>query len=526
MTLRRTRRTRLRGVTGAAIGLALIATAGCSATGDGTEPSSPGRNGGQLPSSLTGQRLHWGACPAPDPSQGGGSAPDGSWQCSTLTVPLDYAKPEGETIGIALIRARAAEGSRRLGSLIFNFGGPGGSGVVGLPESADRFDKLRARYDLVSFDPRGVGRSEGITCLGDADLDRYYATDFTPDDAAERARADAAEKEYIDACRKKSSSILPHVDTESVARDVDLMREVLGDSRTAFFGFSYGTQLGAVYAHLFPDRVGRFVLDGAVDPTQDRVQSALAQTKGFQLALDNYMKDCARRVEQCPTGRGGSEGNGILAALLEELEEKPLPTAEGRVLTAGLAHAGIASALYTEEAWEYLTEGLRQALSEQRGDILLALADIHLERGEDGRYSSLHASHRSVTCADFAERPGKEDVARLLPEFRKASPVFGEYAAWGLTGCSGWPVAGKSLKPEVAAPGAAPVLVIGVTGDPATPYAGARNLARALGDSVGVDVSLAGEGHGAYFAGSHCLTGLVDDYLLNGEVPERGTACA
>ncbi|MFI1169794.1 alpha/beta hydrolase [Streptomyces sp. NPDC020801] len=517
---------RLRNLTCAAISLALLGLPACGAPGPhGSRTDAHATTQPPLPATLTKQKVHWHPCAAPDRSEGQGAAPGSAWECASLRVPLDYAEPAGETIKLALIRTRAERTDKRLGSLIFNFGGPGASGVATLPEYSGELFRLRSRYDLVSFDPRGVGLSRGVTCLNGADLDDYFALDPTPDTPAERDLLRKADREYVAACRKNSGKVLPHLDTESAARDIDLLRQVLGDKKTSYFGVSYGTQLGAVYAHLFPHKVGKLVLDAAVDPGLSPVQSDLQQTRGFQLALEHYMKNCARQTAGCPTGRGGQEGTDRITSLLRRLDAHPLPTAGDRRLTTHLAELGVAAALYASDGWSALTKGLSQAMDDHQGDILLALADLYLGRDSQGHYSTEQASHTAISCADTSERISDRRAAQLLPQFLNASPVFGPGAAARLTECSGWPVRGKSAHPNVRAVGAGPILVIGQTGDPATPFAGARNLARALGDGVGVDIAVEGEGHGAYFSDNVCLTGLVDNYLLHQVVPPRGTQC-
>ncbi|GHF68527.1 peptidase [Streptomyces mashuensis] len=514
-----------------ACALLLTATAcsGKDAARTGTGSGSP-RSGDTIstagpepaPSDLATQKLDWKTCPPPNSSEdsGAGRPPGKDWECATLRAPLDYAHPHGGTIGIAMIRARATDQSHRIGSLLFNFGGPGGSGVTTLPSFADDYRTLRTRYDLVSFDPRGVGRSDGVTCLDDKQLDAYYAADAAPaTPAAAKALLDRIHQ-YNNGCRQRSGKILPYVGTANAARDMDLMRQVLGDDKLHYFGISYGTELGGVYAHLFPKNVGRGVLDGVVDPTTDPVRSALAQAAGFQLALGNYMTACTRTHDNCPTEQQ-------ITALLDRLDKKPIPTGDpaGRTLTKSLATTGIAQSLYSKDFWDYLTEGVEDAENGD-GKILLALADSMNGRGPDGRYSSLQASLAAVTCADFAQRYGPEDVEAKRAEFRKASPVFGDFMAWSLLQCSGWPVKGEWQTPDVSAKGAAPVLVVGNTGDPATPYEGARRMAQELGPGVGVEMTYRGEGHGAYDSGNACVKKAVDAYLMEGTVPGRGTVCS
>ncbi|MFI9205159.1 alpha/beta hydrolase [Streptomyces sp. NPDC053048] len=503
----------------AALAIVLTATA-CGGDGQksdaGGKSATDDRNGAAA-------KLRWSACSAPTAAQGGGKAPGKGWECAKLPVPLDHAKPDGEKIELALIRARATQKSDRIGSLVFNFGGPGGSGVATLPGLADTYTTLRARYDLVSFDPRGVGESAGVWCQSDKELDESLQIDGTPDDDAELRTTLASNKAYIDACAKNSSKVLPHVDTISAAKDMDRIRAALGEEKLHYFGISYGTELGGVYAHLFPGKVGRTVLDAVVDPTQDPVQGNLGQTKGFQLALDNYLKGCASKGTGA-TG-GGCPTQEQITTLLKNLDAKPLPTAQGRKLTQDEAVNGIAAALYSEESWKYLTAGLQEAIGKGTGNTLLLLFDSLSGRSPDGRYSNLQAANRAISCADAQQRYTVEDVRRRLPEFRAASPVFGESAAWSLLSCTDWPVAGKWKNPEVSAPGAAPILVVGNAGDPATPVAGAERMAERLGKGVGVRLTVQGEGHGTYGV-NECATKAVNAQLLEGKPPKDGTTCS
>ncbi|MER5580325.1 alpha/beta hydrolase [Streptomyces asoensis] len=480
---------------------------------------------------LTAQELSWKDCPAPSQAEGGGSAPsplpDGdAWQCATMQAPLDWDDPEGDTIGIALIRARASgDESRRIGSLIFNFGGPGGSGVSTLPAFGDEYAALRTRYDLVSFDPRGVGRSAGVRCENDRQLDAYFQQDGTPDDTAERTALLAHTKDFNTACEKNSARMLPHVRTTDAARDMDLMRQVLGDDRLYYFGISYGTELGGVYAHLFPRHVGRAVFDAVVDPTQDAEQSSLGQARGFQLALDNFAAHCASGTQDCPVGDTAQDVENRIADLLRTLDKKPLPGIFPRLLTQSAATNGIAQALYSQDFWEYLTEGLEQAYSGD-GKVLMLLSDLMNGRSENGEYSNITAANVSINCADDKPRYSTAQVQEKLPRFRAASPVFGDFLAWSLVGCTDWPVPGAADHPDVGAPGSAPILVVGNTGDPATPYQGARKMVDALGREVGVELTYKGQGHGAYGSKNTCVQSAVNGYLLDGKVPAAGTVCS
>ena len=480
---------------------------------------------------LSGQKLSWKNCPAPSESEGDGNPPsplpDGDeWQCATMKAPLDWAKPKGDTIGIALIRAETSgDQSKRIGSLIFNFGGPGGSGVASLPAFGKDYEKLRTRYDLVSFDPRGVGRSAGVKCEDDAQLDEYFQQDATPDDTAEEKELLANTKTFNSACEKHSRRILPHVRTTDAARDMNLMRQVLGDAKLHYFGISYGTELGGVYAHLFPKNVGRAVFDGVVDPTQNPEQSSLGQAEVFQLALDNFAEDCTSKTTDCPIGNTAQDVKDRIAKLLKDLESMPIPGVFPRELTQTAATSGIAQALYSKDFWEYLTEGLEQAYDGD-GKVLMLLSDSMNGRNTNGQYSNLTAANVSINCADDKPRYTTADVEANLPQFRAASQLFGDYLAWGLISCTDWPVPGTADHPDVSAPGAAPILVVGNTGDPATPYEGAKKMVDALGKGIGVELTYKGQGHGAYDSKNKCVQSAVNDYLLNGKLPAADTVCS
>lgn len=498
---------------------ALLTTGACAEGGSGTA----GRPQGG--STREPKPLKWGECSAPTPAEGGGQVPGKDWQCATLDVPLDYADPEGKTIPIALIRAKARDQKHRLGSLVFNFGGPGGSGISTLPGAAQEYAALRARYDLVSFDPRGVGRSAPVRCEDDKQLDAYYAQDSSPaTPAQEKAYLDGIRK-YQEACKKNSGAVLPHVGTENAARDLDRIRQALGDEKLNYFGISYGTELGGVYAHLFPKNVGRAVFDAVVDPTQNAEQGALGQAKGFQLALGNFAQDCVDRGDACRLqGSTAKEIEANVIKLQKALAAKPIPGIGDRVLGESAATNGIAQALYSKELWPLLEQGLDEAEGGQ-GQLLMALSDALNGRDQQGRYSNLGAANAAINCADSKDRYSLAQTKAKLPEFRKASPVFGDFLGWAMLSCTDWPVPGSWNTPDVSAPGAAPILVIGNTGDPATPYEGARKMAERLGKGVGVELTYKGEGHGAYNSGDQCVQQAVNTYLLDGKVPTGGTFC-
>ncbi|MFJ6903957.1 alpha/beta hydrolase [Streptomyces griseoluteus] len=486
--------------------------------------------GGSGHGDLTKQRLQWKDCPAPSEAEGGGSAPSPlpggtTWQCATMQAPLDWGRPKGDTVGIALIRAKADGPAKdRIGSLVFNFGGPGGSGVTTLPAFAEDYAALRTRYDLVSFDPRGVGRSAPVLCESDSQLDTFFQQDATPDNTTEERQLIARTQKFNDACERRSKKILPHVRTTDAARDMDLMRQVLGDAKLHYFGISYGTELGGVYAHLFPHHVGRAVFDAVVDPTETPEEGALGQARGFQLALDNFAEDCTSKVEDCPLGDTADDVKKRIGKLLKDLDRKPIPGIPPRRLTETAATNGIAQALYSKDFWEYLTEGLEQAYAGD-GRVLMALSDSMNGRSENGEYSNIAPANVAINCSDEKPRYTPAYIKSKLPGFRGVSPVFGDYLAWGMAGCTDWAVPGAADHPDVHAPGSAPILVVGNTGDPATPYKGARAMVDALGKGVAVELTYKGQGHGAYDSKNKCVQKAVDDYLLTGRTPEPGTVC-
>jgi pimeloyl-ACP methyl ester carboxylesterase len=489
-------------------GVAALLTAGC---GGGSSDDGKDRGGDDGP--LTAQRLDWGRSEATTDAP----APGGDWQCATLDVPVDWAEPDGERIGLALIRAKA-RGERREGSLLFNFGGPGGSGVSMMPSYAGTVSSLRERYDLVSWDPRGVAASEGVRCRGDKETQAAESVDVTPDTPAEERAFLRDAADFAKGCERSAGRLLAHVSTTDTARDMDLLRQVLGDRKTHYFGISYGTELGGVYAHLFPENVGRMVLDAVVDPTADTIGHAEHQARGFQRALDDYLRS---------TGQDPERGSRKIAGLLDRIDAEPLPTSSsGRELTQTLALTGIVLPLYSKESWPALTSALAAA-EDGDGSELLALADGYNERDPSGHYGTTTHSQRVISCLDDKQRPTVEETRKLLPGFERISPVFGAFLGWDTAGwCHDWPVPGQYETPEVSAPGAAPVLVVGNTGDPATPYEGARRMADELGEDVGVVLTWKGEGHGAYGSGSDCVDSTVDAYLLDGTVPEDGKICS
>lgn len=446
------------------------------------------------------QTLHWSDC-------------DGG-KCARVTVPVDYANPGGETMSIAVkVVPSIGPGGR---SLFINPGGPGASGVDFANYLATKISpEVRKRYDLVNVDPRGVGKSTPVDCMSDAEFTAWAAGDPDPDTPDEIKEMRAANRAFGEGCKKRSGAVAAHISTEEVARDFDILRSLFGREKLDWFGFSYGTQIGATYATLFPHRVGRMVLDGAVDPSLNAIDSSLAQAEGFQRALVAYVRDCTKGL-WCPLGRNSRKALDRIAALMQRMDQHPLPTDDrNRKLTEGLAFYGIAKPLYSEATWSTLTQAFDAAFQGD-GGVLLRLADGYFR---DANGEAFHA----VSCLDQRDRPTLAEVEAVEDQFAKASPVFGRALAWGALGCSDWPIKAAHPQVDVDSTTKAPILIVGATGDPATPYESAKALAKQLRSSV--LLTRVGDGHTSYAGGDACIDDAVDAYLISGKVPAKGTVC-
>lgn len=477
-----------------------ILAAACSSGGDdeaSTATSPPARAGGE-------GALEWSEC--------------GEIECATLTVPLDHDRPGTETIDLALAR-RPADGEA-IGVLMTN---PGGPGVPGKPlvANADAYfgASLLERFDIVSWDPRGVGDSTAVDCVDN--LDFFYATDMSPDDQAEVDAALANAQRLVAGCEERSGDLLPYLSTRATVRDMDLIREALGEEQISYLGFSYGTYIGALYAEAFPDRVRAMVLDGAVDPSLSFEQLSIDQAEGFDAALGAFLDDCARR--DCDFG--GDDPRASFESLMQAIDDEEQfarVAGEERALGPGEADLGVANALYAGEiGWGALEEALRTA-AQGDGSNLLELADAYTGRRPGGEYSNQTEAFYAIGCLD-APAVGRDDLARVAGEVAVAAPYFGASTTWLSAPCAVWPVPAVAQPAPVRAPGAPPILVIGTSNDPATPLRWAEGLAGQL--ESGVLLVYEGEGHTAYARGSECIDGAVDTYLLDLDPPPDSTRC-
>lgn len=444
-------------------------------------------------------------------------------ECAEVDVPLDYADPQGETVTLQLRRTPAASDDPR-GTLFVNPGGPGGSGVDFTSYFAgEASEGVLEAYDVVGFDPRGVGTSDPVECLDTAAMDRYVAADPDPDTTAEERAFLRLSEELGNGCVSESGELAEHVSTQEVARDLDVLRAVVGDDQLNYYGASYGTFIGATYAELFPEQVGRMVLDGAVDPTLPNEETNLEQARGFETALRAYAADCVERGD-CPLGDSTDAAVARVGQLLQDLDENPLPTNDpDRPLTEALGFYGVALPLYDQASWPYLTTALERALAGD-GGVLLLFADQYLSRTNGGYTDNSAEVIAAVNCLDKPSDAGVADVEASIPAFEEASPTFGRVFAWSVAGCGAWPVE-PSLDPieTYDADGAAPIVVVGTTRDPATPYEWAQALAVQL--SSGVLVTRDGDGHTGYGQGNDCVDSAVEDYLVDGDVPAEDLQC-
>ncbi len=447
----------------------------------------------------------------------------GSNQCTELEVPLDYDEPEGRIIEIAVLRSPAARRSQRVGQLVVNPGGPGASGINYAASGAFTFgDELTRYFDIVGFDPRGVGRSTPLECADTAGTDDFLAADPDPDTPAEAQEFDETNREYGESCLTNSGDLARHMSTEEAVRDIDILRNALGEPQLDYLGASYGTLLGATYAELFPENVRRMVLDGALDPTLTSEGVNLGQTRGFQTAFEAYLRSCIEKGD-CVLGDTVPEAGKRIRELLDELDAQPLPTSSGRELTEGWARYGIILPLYLKSYWPLLTSALTQAIENGRGDQLLALADQYASRGPDGYQDNSVAAFNAVSCLDYADSVPVEEVPTRIEEFEQASPAFGRAFVYDLSRCDSWPVKSTRTPAPITAEGAPPIVVIGTTRDPATPLEWSQALASQL--ESGRLLTRDGDGHTGFQQGNECIDRAVERYLVGGVVPQDGLTC-
>lgn len=446
----------------------------------------------------------------------------GTRECARIEVPLDYDDPGGETIELALLKHAAADQGNKVGSLVVNPGGPGAPGTSYADQARYAFgEPLRERFDIIGFDPRGTGTSAAVDCLTDDELDDYIATDPAPDTPAEVKDLRQWSQRMGQGCAEKSGDLAAHVSTVEAARDMDVIRAVLGEDKLTYFGASYGTKLGATYADLFPDKSGRLVLDGAVDVSLSSRQLSLQQAAGFQTAIEAYVDHCLEGGD-CYLGDSQDEALTTITDFLDDVDKEPIQVGD-RELAVGNAFYGIVAPLYNDDYWMLLDNALSQAL-EGSGSGLLQLSDLYSSRNPGGGYSDNSSEAIwAINCLDDPYFAPVKKIPGQFDDFEEASPTFGKVFAWGLAGCEGLAVEPAEERPPLTAAGADPLLVIGTTRDPATPYKWAVALAEQLEPAILVKRD--GDGHTGYNMGNACVDDVVESYLIDGEVPDGDVDC-
>jgi len=450
------------------------------------------------------------------------------FECATVKAPIDWADPGKGEISLALIQHRAKV-EQPLGDLLVNPGGPGASGVSFIRDSFNRAttETVSDVYNVIGFDPRGVGSSTPVTCFAsDAETDDflYGITQGTRGSAEWQSNREDAAGAFIGACEKNTGELLNHLSTADAAHDMDMLRAALGQQQLDYLGYSYGTELGAIYADMFPSKVGRMVLDGAVDPTVTRAQVTVIQAEGFETALRNYVTWCLQR-DDCPLSGSVDQALQQISSLLQAVDQNPVAAKDGRMLGADTLLTAIALPLYSKDSWDFLSSVLADTLS-GAAEVAFQSADIYNERDGDGNYSSNSTeAFIAIGCADKVAETDPTKIQEQLVELHQVAPVLGEYFGYGDALCANWPQSAvpKAERLGITATGSPDILVVGTIFDPATPYRWAVALAGQL--PQGHLITYQGDGHTAYGQASTCINSVVDEFFLTGVVPATDPNC-
>jgi pimeloyl-ACP methyl ester carboxylesterase len=492
-----------------ALAFALAASVAVASSGALAEPVVAEPRSTEAVSGEPSPKLDWKSC-------GAGN------ECARLTVPLDYANPDnGKPIKLALLRVRASDSEHRIGSLLVNPGGPGAPGT-GFAASIAREipDGIRERFDIVGFDPRGTGKSSPVQCRDN--LDDVFGLDYSPDTPEERARLGAGLNGLAKECEQRSGELLPHVSSENTARDMDQIREAVGDKKLTYLGYSYGTYIGTLYAKLFPKRVRAFVFDGAVDPNLSGVELALQQAVGFERSLDDFLSQCSRD-NRCRFYNAGDSA-GAFDRLMAQVDAQALPARNGRVLGGAAFDLGVAQTLYSGELGYGQLEQALAAAQRGDGERLLRLSDEYTGRRRDGTYDSSQPAFWAIGCLDGPTIGGPDAFQAAEGQFRSAAPRMGVPLLNAGLVCAYWSVPSVPSPAPIRVSGTPPILVIGTTNDPATPLAWSEGLAKEISSAV----LLVAEGtqHTAFVTASNdCVDDNVVKYLIDREPPPNGTKC-
>ena len=448
-----------------------------------------------------------------------------SMECAWLTVPLDYAEADGATIRLRVSKVPAT-GSQRAGSIVVNPGGPGASGLdFGSYLTASMTPALRASYDVVGFDPRGVGKSAPITCMTGVQTTAWLAIDGSPDTIREEGLLMRAASRIPRGCLLRSPKIARHVGTANTVRDVDILREALGDAKLNWFGFSYGTYIGTLYAEEFPNRVGRMVLDGPMDPSLDIMQISQDQSRGFQTAMTRFAQDCIEH-ENCPW-RGSAKAviTGI-NRLLVRLDRRPMHSDQGPPLLQSQALSAMFYSMYSPDLWPLLRYALKGTSIGDPAAMTSLFEFANDKTGPTTYGSNMASAFPAISCWDAPPPPGEDGLRAAAAEWSRSAPVpdMARAMAWGNAPCSFWFGHAERAPAPAQSTTTAPILIVGTTYDPATPYPWAQALSSQLGTSA--LLTYVGDGHTAYGRDSSCIDDTVNAYLLDGTLPAEGATCS
>jgi pimeloyl-ACP methyl ester carboxylesterase len=447
-------------------------------------------------------------------------------QCTWLTVPLDYADPAGATIRLRVSKVPASgPAGGRQGSLVINPGGPGGSVVDFTAVVAFSIaPKVNTQFDVVGFDPRGVGQSAPITCLTGRQTSVWLQQDGTPDTAAEERRLMALARGIGNGCLRLSPDLARHVGTDDTVKDMDILRQALGDAKLNWLGFSYGTYMGTLYAEAYPDRVGRFVLDGPIDPANDGMQMSRGQSRGFQVALTRFASDCATRPT-CPYHGGAKSVLRGINVLLARLDSRPMPAGTGRRLSQADALSAVSYAMYSRFLWPSLRLGLQLARHGDGSGLASMSDDANHRIGPNTYATNMASAFYAIGCWDLPASPGAAGLRAAAARWSSHAPVpeMAKAMSWGNAPCSLWYGHTARQPAPASTTTTAPIVVVGTLYDPATPYPWAISLSKQLPTATLLTYN--GDGHTAYGSGSRCIDNALETYLLTGSPPAPGTVC-
>lgn len=483
-----------------------------------TIPPTPKPLSNPTPHNYQNQKLDWQPC-------------EGNYQCATAKAPLNWENPEANPqtqITLQLIRQPATKGKSK-GSLFLNPGGPGVSGYTYLSKYVDYTvtKRLQEQYDIVSWDPRGVGKSNPVKCYNDKELDNYiYGTSTSDAKIGSEQWIEESQQQvtkFGEACQKNTGPLLAHIDTLSTVHDLDMLRQLVGEPKLNYLGYSYGTIIGIYYAREYPKKVGRLVLDGVADPAQSDIEASTNQVVGFEHSLQAYTEHCLQNPA-CPLTGTTKQAMQQIKTLLKDVDKKTLKAHDGRTLTSNTLLTAIIYPLYNKENW-FIIDRIIQEVSNNNPQTAFYSADLYYSR-ENGQYTdnSFNALI-AISCLDYPRHTNLENMQINATTLKIAAPTIGEFQGYTELACQTWPEPSKNIRGDFTINNSPPILLVGTTGDPATPYSSAVKVHKKIKNSVLLTNN--DEGHTAYRTDgtNNCIVNKVDTYLLDGQMPANNTSC-